>query len=92
MIVRRIVSLCSVTITKDCRSRPDFAKEFSDNADPLRMINPISSAQASYANQVSQPAARHPQPSAQTPKSASLPQDTVTLKSTGDVDHDGDSK
>ena len=90
-MVRRIVSLCSVTVTKDCRSRPDFAKEFSGDADPLHMINPISSAQASYANQVSQPAARQPQAPAQTPKSGSLPQDTVTLKST-DVDHDGDSK
>jgi hypothetical protein len=29
------VSLSSVTLTKDCRSRPDFTKEFSDNADPL---------------------------------------------------------
>jgi hypothetical protein len=51
------------------------------------MINPISSAQANSADQVSQPAARQPQPAAQT-----LPQDKVTLKSTGDADHDGDSK
>ena len=56
------------------------------------MINPISSAQASYANQVSQSAARQPQPQAQSSTSSSLPQDTVSLKSAGDVDHDGDSK
>jgi hypothetical protein len=52
------------------------------------MISPISSTQA---NQVLQPAARQPQPQAQTPKSSAPQQDTVTLKSTGDVDHDGDS-
>jgi len=52
------------------------------------MINPISNVLASYANQASQPAARQPQPQ----QSNALPQDTVTLKSTGDVDHDGDSK
>src|ERR1019366_10528457 len=91
MMVRRIVSLCSVTVTKDCRSQPNFAKDFSDNADPLRMINPISSAHASYANQVSQSAARQPQPPAQTPKSGSLPQETVTLKRT-DVDRTGERR
>jgi len=58
---------------------------------PFGMTNPISSTYASYANQVSQPAVRQPQPQAQAPKSGSIPQDTVTLKSTGDVDHDGDS-
>jgi hypothetical protein len=56
------------------------------------MINPISGTQASQANQVLQPAARQPQPQAQTPKGSAPQQDTVTLKSTGDVDHDGDSK
>ncbi len=52
------------------------------------MINPISNSQASYVNQATQPAVRQPQPQQQ----ASNPQDTVSLKSTGDVDHDGDSK
>ena len=51
------------------------------------MISPVSSAYASYASQVSQPA-----PKAQPQQSNTLPQDTVSLKSTGDVDHDGDSK
>jgi hypothetical protein len=54
------------------------------------MINPISSAHSNYANQVSQPAVRQPQPPKQ--DSASV-QDKVTLKSTGaDADHDGDSR
>jgi hypothetical protein len=51
------------------------------------MISPVSSSYAAYASQVSQPASR-PQPQ----QSSSLPQDTVSLKSAGDVDHDGDSK
>jgi len=52
------------------------------------MINPVSSSHASTANQTSQPAL----PKAQTQPTGSLPQDTVSLKSTGDVNHDGDSK
>ena len=56
------------------------------------MTNPISSVSANYADQVSQQAIRQPQPKAQAPKSGSGPQDTVTLKSTGDVDHDGDNR
>lgn len=51
------------------------------------MISPVSSAYASYASQVSQPA-----PKAQPQPSNPLPQDTVSLKSAGDVDRDGDSK
>ncbi len=49
--------------------------------------NPISSAQATHPNQTTQPALA-PQQAQQ----ATYPQDTVTLKSTADVDHDGDSK
>lgn len=56
----------------------------------MHMMNPISSAHASYANQVTQAAARQTQP--QSSGSGSLPQDTVSLKSAGPVDHDGDSK
>jgi len=52
------------------------------------MINPVSSATAAYASQALQPAARQPQPQ----QSNSLPQDTVTLKSTGGGDHDSDGK
>jgi hypothetical protein len=52
------------------------------------MINPVSSSSAANASQVSQPAVRQPKPQ----QSNTLPQDTVSFKSTGDVDHDGDSK
>jgi hypothetical protein len=56
------------------------------------MTNSISSTTASYyASQFSQQAVRQPQLQTQAPKSGSVPQDTVSLKSTGDVDHDGDS-
>jgi hypothetical protein len=55
------------------------------------MINPVASSYASNVNQLSQSAARQPQ-QAQSQQSASLPQDTVSLKSAGDVDHDGDSR
>jgi hypothetical protein len=55
------------------------------------MTNPIGSTFPSNANQISQPAVRQPQSQAQAPKSSAAPQDTVSLKSTGDVDHDGDS-
>jgi hypothetical protein len=70
----------------------NFVNVSSDNADyAFTMINPIS-AYASYVSQISQLSVRQPQPQAQTPKSSSVPQDTVSLKSTGDVDHDGDSR
>ena len=52
------------------------------------MVNPVSSSFAAHAGQASQPAAR-PQAAQQ---SASVPEDKVTLKGAGDVDHDGDSK
>lgn len=58
----------------------------------MHMMNSISSVHASYANQVSQAAARQPQPQPQSSTSGSLPQDTVSLKSTGNVDRDGDTK
>jgi hypothetical protein len=50
------------------------------------MINPISSSYTSY-QQTTPPVAQKAEPQ----PTASLPQDTVSLKSTGDVDHDGDS-
>jgi hypothetical protein len=58
------------------------------------MVNSISSANANSTNEVTQQAARQPQPSAQAPTSSAVPQDKVTLKSsgdlsTGDPDHDG---
>ena len=52
------------------------------------MISPISSTLASSANQPAQPSVRPAQPQ----PSKSLPQDTVSLKTAGDIDHDGDSK
>ena len=51
------------------------------------MISSINNAHARYANQTAQPA-----PKTQAQQSNDLPQDTVSLKSTGDVDHDVDSK
>jgi len=59
-------------------------------ADVRRMsINPISSAFSSQANEAAKLAA--PQPQSQQ-KSSPLPSDTVSLKSTGNVDQDGDAK
>ncbi len=58
------------------------------------MISPISSTHTSNAQQVSKPPAPKPVPPAQAPqtKSGALSHDQVTLKSAGDVDHDGDSR
>ncbi len=60
------------------------------------MISPISNIHATDAHQVSQspaPKPEHPQAQAsQTVKSGAVSRDQVTLKSDGDVDHDGDSK
>ncbi|MGA7377407.1 MAG: hypothetical protein WBW36_13730 [Candidatus Sulfotelmatobacter sp.] len=58
------------------------------------MVNLISSANANFTNEVTQKAARQPQPAAQAQTSSAVPQDKVTLKSTGDLaagdpDHDG---
>jgi len=53
------------------------------------MVNPISNSQFSQASEAGKPAApKPPQPQQQ---SAPQPSYTVTLKSAGDVDHDGDS-
>jgi hypothetical protein len=61
------------------------------------MINSISSAlsqnnvhQSSSTSVTAQKA--EPQPQTQTPKSGALSQDQVTLKSAGNVDHDGNKK
>jgi hypothetical protein len=51
------------------------------------MVNPISSSQVSHTAEAAKPPAPKPQPKPNTP----LPSDPVTLKSTRDVDHDGDS-
>jgi len=55
------------------------------------MVNSISNAHASQANEAAQAAAPKSQPQP-AQKSAPQPSDTVKLKSAGsDVDHDGDS-
>jgi hypothetical protein len=60
------------------------------------MINPISSAHQTDVQPAPHPPAEpKPHPQAQTPpvlKSGAVSQDQVTLKSAGQVDHDGDSK
>jgi len=59
------------------------------------MVNSISGTNAHSVNDPSQPAARQPQPPAQAPTTSVIPQDTVTLKSTGDLnagDPDQDGK
>ena len=67
------------------------AKVFPASADlPLHMLSPISSSQSSQAAEAAKPAA--PKPQAAPQQSTPQPADKVTLKSTGDVDHDGDSK
>jgi hypothetical protein len=54
------------------------------------MITPISSVPPSDVRQSSPPPA--PKPDPQTPKSGEVSADQVTLKSAGQVDHDGDSR
>jgi hypothetical protein len=54
------------------------------------MLNPVSSAHASQTSETAKSAA--PKPQTAQPQKSTLPSDTVTLKSTGDADHDGDSK
>jgi hypothetical protein len=54
------------------------------------MVSSISSSHASQASEAVKPAAPKPQQAQQ--KSAPQPSDTVTLKSTGDANRDGDSK
>jgi hypothetical protein len=66
-------------------------KLFLTPADNLLMTNPISSSHAGSTQQLTQSSGTA-QPARQPQKSTTLPQDTVTLKSAGDVDHDGDSK
>jgi hypothetical protein len=56
------------------------------------MIGSVSSANVSQANAASQTTAPKPQQPQQTQQSTPLPSDTVSLKSTGDVDKDGDTK
>jgi hypothetical protein len=55
------------------------------------MVSPISSANGSQAIEAAKSSASKPQPQQQH-QTAQLPPDTVTLKSSGDVDHDGDRK
>jgi hypothetical protein len=52
------------------------------------MLSPVNNAQATQATEAAKPAAPKPAPQQGNPQ----PSDKVSLKSTGDVDHDGDSK
>jgi hypothetical protein len=61
-------------------------------ADPLIMVNSISSSHSTQANHAAQSAAPKPPPQPAQQKTAAQPSDTVTLKNTGDANHDGDSK
>ena len=85
------MELCqrSVTVTKDHQAQLNSLKSTRTTADLcLHMVNPVSSANQLQANEAAQPAAA---PKAQPQQSTKLPSDTVSLKSTGDVNHDGDS-
>jgi hypothetical protein len=53
------------------------------------MVNPVSSANISHANEAAKTAAPKTQQTQQ--NSTPQPSDTVKLKSVSDVDHDGDS-
>jgi len=53
------------------------------------MVNPISSLSSSQTTEAAKPPAPKPQQSQQ--ESARQPSDTVTLKSTGGANSDGDS-
>jgi hypothetical protein len=55
------------------------------------MINPMSGSIASQANEALQSSVSKPQTN-QAQQQTARPSDTVTLKSTGDVDSDGDNK
>lgn len=55
------------------------------------MINSISSTHTSNVEPSSQTNSK-PAAAAQKPQKTNTPQDTVTIKSGGDADHDGDSK
>jgi hypothetical protein len=70
--------------------RARFAKVSPPFADLLNMVNPVSSSQASQASETTKSAATKPQPAQQ--QSTAQPSDKVTLKSSGDVNHDGYSK
>jgi len=71
-------------------TNPDgIPKAFPTSADCVfLLVNPISSANQLQANEAAKPAATR---KAQLQQSTKLPSDTVSLKSTADVDRDGDS-
>jgi hypothetical protein len=71
---------------------PQFAKDSAPAADPTQVINPISSAHANDAPEVSKPHIPKVEPQVQTPKSGALSHDQVRLKSAGEVDHDAGRK
>jgi hypothetical protein len=56
------------------------------------MVNSITSAQTVHANEAVKSAAPKGLPQKAQQRSTSQPSDTVSLKSAGDANHDGDSK
>jgi hypothetical protein len=66
-------------------------KFFCTAPDSGNMVNSISSAQSSYASEAAQSTILKPQQQAQQQESSPLPSDTVTLKSTGSGDQNGQS-
>jgi hypothetical protein len=69
-----------------------IASRNTDNG--IHTVNSISSANARSTNEVTQLSARQPQSPAQAPTDGAIPQDTISLKTTGDLragdpDHDG---
>jgi len=56
------------------------------------MVNPISTSHTNSASEAAKPAALKPQLQQTQQKSTPQHADKVTLKSTGDVNHDGDSR
>jgi hypothetical protein len=53
------------------------------------MVNPVTTSKQLHTNEAGKPAAA---PKAQPQQKNTLPQDTVKLSSSGDANHDGDSK
>ncbi len=63
-------------------------KASKDSADVYFMVNPVSSANATYSNETVKPVSTA---KSQSQPSSSQPSDTVTLKSVGEADQDGNN-
>lgn len=56
------------------------------------MVNPVASSNAVHRIEVSEVASKRAAENAATKNQPARAQDSVTLKGTGDADHDGDSR